>query len=57
MKLRVWVAMNLVGCQKETVVELDDGDYTEEQIEEIAREEMFEFIEWGYEMIGEDTTT
>lgn len=47
MKIIVTVSMGLVGCKKESEIEVDD-DLGDDDIEEIAREEMFTMIEWGW---------
>lgn len=43
----VTVSNGLVGCKKESKIEVDD-DATDDEIEEHAREEMFNMIEWGW---------
>lgn len=58
MKLRVWVTNGLVGCKQERLVELDPDDYpgieaNEDALEDLAREEMFEMIEWSYEVLSD----
>lgn len=48
--IKVSVSLGLVGCTKRSTIEVDDecDDIT---IEEIAREEMFNMIEWGWEPV------
>lgn len=50
MKIKVYVSTNIVGSEREEEFEIDDG-LSEEKIEEIAREAMFEMIEWGFEVL------
>lgn len=46
-KLVVYVSLGLVGCKQSCEIEVDD-DTSETEVEEIAKEAMFELIEWGY---------
>ncbi len=48
MRIKVWVALNLVGCERRGEIEVED-DFSEEEIEEAARDWMYEHIEWGWE--------
>lgn len=48
MKVKVYVSMNLVGCERKDTIEFPD-DASEDEIEEEVREWMFEQIEWGWE--------
>lgn len=43
------VETNKVGSMSEFEFEVDD-DCTDEEIEELARDAMFEHIEWNYEV-------
>lgn len=45
-----YVETNKVGSMSEFEFEID-GDYTDEEIEELARDAMFEHIEWNYEVL------
>lgn len=40
--------MGLVGCKRSTTIEVDD-DASDEEIEDQAREALFEMIEWNWE--------
>ena len=48
MMVKVYVSLDLVGCKQETEIEVED-DCSEKEIEEMARDAMYEMIEWGYE--------
>ena len=48
MKITVHVRMGLVGCERKSTIDVED-DLSEDDLEEIAREEMFDMIEWWYE--------
>ena len=50
MKIRVWTHTDIVGSMTEDVIEVEDG-LTEEQIDEEAKEYIFNFIEWGWNEI------
>lgn len=41
------------NCTHEGEVEVDDNA-TDEEIDEIVREEVFEYIGWGWEKVGEE---
>jgi hypothetical protein len=43
-----YVSIGLVGCKREFAFEIEE-DATEQEIEEAAKEAMFENIEWNYE--------
>lgn len=47
MQIRVYVQLGLVGCKRETTIEVED-DSSPEDIEEQARDAMLELIEWGW---------
>jgi len=59
MMVKVYVSLDLVGCKQETEIEVEDDcsekeievedDCSEKEIEEMARDAMYEMIEWGYE--------
>lgn len=53
--IKVYVKTKYVGSQDETYIELDRDEYdsmTEEEVENMCRDEMFEMLEWGYR-VGE----
>lgn len=43
-----YVSLGLVGCKKEFSFEVEDGT-PDGEIEEIAREEMLNLVEWGWD--------
>jgi hypothetical protein len=47
MKIEVYVALNLVGCERRGTIEVDD-DATDEEIEEMARDWLWDHIDWGF---------
>lgn len=50
MKIKVIVSIGLVGCRREAIIDVPDeeaGD--DETVEEYARDEMFNMVEWGWE--------
>lgn len=53
MKITVTVSIGLVGCKKTSVIEVEDGS-DDEAIEESAKDEMFNMIEWGWRRADED---
>lgn len=53
MKIRVWAHTDVVGSMTEDVIEVED-DLTEEQIEEEARDYIFNFVEWGWDKVEQD---
>lgn len=52
-KIKVWASTKYVRSEDYEVIEVDD-DVTPDEIEEIAREAMFELISWGWENMVED---
>lgn len=46
--VEVYVSLGLVGCNRTATIEVED-DETDDAIEEMAREEMFNLINWGWE--------
>lgn len=48
MKIEVHLSIGLVGCRRKITFEVED-DCTDEQIDEIAREAIFELVEWQWE--------
>ena len=51
-RIRVSVETNKVGSRCETVIEVEDTA-TEKQIEEDARDAMFNMIEWNFRELEE----
>jgi hypothetical protein len=49
-KFKGSVRLGLVGCVREFEFEVED-DVTDEEIEQIAREVAFEYIDWNYELV------
>lgn len=45
--IEVTVTMGLVGCRQQTTFEIED-DASDDDIEEAAREAMFELIQWTW---------
>lgn len=58
MKIKVWVKTNKVGSDSKTSFEIDDADLKqikgkdkkEAYINELAKEAMFNLIEWNWEI-------
>lgn len=53
MKIRVWAHTDIAGSMTEDVIEVED-DLTEEQIDEEARDYIFNFVEWGWDEVKRD---
>lgn len=51
MKIKVSVATSKVGSKCEETLELDD-DCTEEEIEECAKDAMFQMINWDWQKVS-----
>lgn len=51
MRIKVHVTTGLVGSDRECEIEVED-DATDDQIEEQAREAMFDLIEWTWSRIA-----
>lgn len=49
-KIKGYVSLSLQGCKKEFEFEVED-DTGESDIEDMAKEEMFNLIEWGWEKV------
>lgn len=56
MKLRVWVQTDKIGSECQATIDFDDAelaemsdDEKERCFDEVAREAMFNMIEWGFE--------
>lgn len=45
--IEIHVSIGLVGCRRTTTIEVED-DATDDEIEEVARESMFELVEWSW---------
>lgn len=50
MKVNVWLETGFAGVRYDETFEMKDGA-TEEEIEAAAKEEAFDRIDWGYEVI------
>lgn len=51
MKVKIVVAIGLVGCTREKTIEVDDEDWAEMsdiEREECCKETMFDMIEWSW---------
>lgn len=46
--IKWYVEMGLLGCRKEGEFEVED-DFSDQDIEEAARDEVFNVIGWGWE--------
>ena len=51
-RIKVYVTIGLVGCRREVELDIED-DMTDDEIEELARDTMFEIIEWGWKRVEE----
>lgn len=51
MKIKVTVQTDLVGSKVDRTIELDEENLTDEDLEEIARDTMFEMIEWNWKRL------
>lgn len=51
-KIKLWVETGFAGASHEEVVEVDD-DFEYEDLEELARDYMFEHIEYGWQELFE----
>jgi hypothetical protein len=49
-KIEIKVSTNVVGSERKKIIEVDD-DSTENQIEEIANETMWEMIDFSWRII------
>ena len=50
MKVEVIVSLNLVGCERRTTIEVEEGT-PDAEIEEVAKDAMFEMIEWTWKRV------
>lgn len=46
-KIAITVSLRMMGAIKTSIIEVPE-DFSEKQIEEAARQRMFEMIEWSY---------
>ena len=46
-RIVVTVSMGLVGCNRKSVIEVED-ELSDEDIDELARDAMFSLIEWDW---------
>lgn len=51
-KIQVYAMTNRVGSKVTTIIEVMDNA-TDDEIEEMAREAMFELVEWGFHEVEE----
>jgi hypothetical protein len=51
--VRVYVSTGIVGSKRSDHIDVDD-DATEDDIEAIAKETMFEMIDWGWSVENEE---
>ena len=49
-RIRVHVSNGYVGCRRETFIDVEE-DLTDRDIDDSAREALFEMIEWGWEPV------
>ncbi len=49
--IEITVTMGLQGCKRTNTIEIEDGT-SDDEIEEIAQEAMFELISWSWHDIG-----
>lgn len=54
--IKVWVTTNKVGARVEDSFEVED-DATPEEIAEYAQDTMFQMVDWGYSIEGENPDT
>jgi hypothetical protein len=52
-KIKVYLDTGFAGCKHEDIIEVDD-DITDEDVDEIARDTAFNWIEWGWYDVEED---
>ena len=54
-KVKWHLSIGLAGCKRTDVVEIADGDdLTDEDIDEIVKDIVFNHIEWGWAEAGDD---
>lgn len=53
MRIRVHMSNGLVGCQRETFIDVDD-DCEDSDIEEMSRYALWDMIEWGWERVEKE---
>lgn len=51
-KIKLWVDTGFVCAEHEEIIEVED-DCTDKELEEIARDYMFECIEYGWHEVDE----
>ncbi len=63
LKIKVYVHTHMVGSQVERVVEIPEREMEgmrkqerQAYLEEVARQELFSMIEWGWDEIKEEVT-
>jgi hypothetical protein len=50
MKVRLYIDTGYPSCEHEDVIEVED-DITDAELDEIARENMGNYIDWGWEKL------
>lgn len=48
MRIRIWVETKKINSRCEKIIEIDD-DLSDDEITEIAEEEMYSMMEWDWE--------
>lgn len=57
MKIRVWIqSPNNASFNEDDIIEVPDN-ISDDDLEEMARETVFDHIDWGYERVDSDETT
>jgi hypothetical protein len=49
-KIEAYLSVGLVGCKRNEIFEVED-DATDEEIEEIIKEWVYELVEWGWQTV------
>lgn len=50
MKIRVWVKTDAIGSKVERIIDVEETD-DDDGLEELAKDEMFQLIEWSWERV------
>lgn len=48
--IKITVGLGLVGCKRQTTIEVEDG-FTEDEIDETVREAVQELVDWHWEEV------
>lgn len=51
-KYRIWLESDAAGVRFEDIIEIPE-DATNDEIDEICKDAAFNWIDWGYDPIGE----